>query len=146
MRKVAAAALVMAFSCRPPESAGRADIDASAPVAPASGGAVGSAAPGDPAKCPAAYGAPGPSCSDARAQALACNYPQGDCRCGAEPRCSGVPAPPEPLKWVCAPRRDPCPAAGGPCQGNGECGPFCCGVGVACRNGRWETKFFPCPP
>lgn len=100
--------------------------------------------PANAATCPARYGERGPTCMPG--DFPSCSYPEGDCFCGDEPRCSGAVQEPRPPHWVCVPRRKPCPAAGTPCTGPGVCAPPCCGSGVACVNGTWTAQLFPCPP
>ncbi|UJR85151.1 Hypothetical protein I5071_72310 [Sandaracinus amylolyticus] len=97
-------------------------------------------------ECPATFDAPGPSCEGEGARFLQCAYPEGQCYCGRPPLCQGVRPLPEPPEWVCVPNRPPCPEAGTPCEGNAQCAPWCCGVGVVCVDGTWQSHDFPCPP
>jgi hypothetical protein len=93
--------------------------------------------------CPPRFGMQGISCEGV---SLSCEYPEGSCYCGQPRRCSGVPPPPLPPMWVCEAHEPPCPTAGTPCEGSATCAPWCCGVGVACVDGTWQMRAFPCPP
>ncbi|AKF11360.1 hypothetical protein DB32_008509 [Sandaracinus amylolyticus] len=120
--------------------------DPSSSTEPAAGSETEEVTPTEPApsECPATFDAPGPSCEGERV--LQCTYPEGECYCGRPPLCQGVQPPPMPPEWVCVPNRPPCPEAGTPCEGNAECAPWCCGVGVVCVDGTWQSHHFPCPP